>query len=446
MRIRLSVAAALVLLPGAAALADTVEVSSTTFIVAGRQPRSGSGSSVSLSDTAPVYEVLSLSAREVKNPVAEDLRLVVSAWGAYDLGTHRRWDAGTDADYQGDLVSAYAEGKLLDRHLLLRMGRTSVSAGASQMIQLDGGEAVVLLPGGLRVSGYAGSPVSQRFSSRSGTKSWNPVGGEVAYGGRVGWTLALPGLAGRGLDVGAFANFVEDGGDPVREEVGADWRVQPFGARNLTVAGMSAYSLPDERLSQASASLTWTARPRLHLTADGRFTAPDLLLARNSILSVFSDSQWYELGGGVEWDATRLVTVGTDYHVRIEPGDDGKDAGHFGHDAAAHVEVAHEATRAGLEATYVDGSDNGAVGGRVYGRQELGRAFVAADVLVDYYRHQVNGNDSSVTGTLSSGVTLGHGFTAAVAAKAGVTPYLDQTFDVMAKLAYNQMYRRTEVR
>ena len=44
------------------------------------------------------------------------------------------------------------------------------------------------------------------------------------------------------------------------------------------------------------------------------------------------------------------------------------------------------------------------------------------------------------------GSRLAKGFSAVVAGRAGVTPFLEQTYDVMAKLVYNQTYRIREVR
>ena len=59
---------------------------------------------------------------------------------------------------------------------------------------------------------------------------------------------------------------------------------------------------------------------------------------------------------------------------------------------------------------------------------------------------KVNGEDAAVTGTLSAGLDLPNGFSAVIAGRAGMTPYLEQTYDVMAKLAYNQTYHLREVR
>ena len=46
----------------------------------------------------------------------------------------------------------------------------------------------------------------------------------------------------------------------------------------------------------------------------------------------------------------------------------------------------------------------------------------------------------------AGGYTLTHGFSAVLSGSAGMTPYLEQTYDIMVKLAYNQTYRVQEVR
>ena len=76
----------------------------------------------------------------------------------------------------------------------------------------------------------------------------------------------------------------------------------------------------DQRLAEASAAVTASATARLHFTADWRFVEADLLLARNSILSVFSASPWNEYGAGVRYDFGRGLHAGADAHLREEPG------------------------------------------------------------------------------------------------------------------------------
>ncbi|BDG04863.1 hypothetical protein [Anaeromyxobacter oryzae] len=437
------IAAALVLLAGATVRADTVDVSSTTLVTGGQQTRFTGGTKLDLVTVVPAYEILSVVARDVTNPVASDLQLVLAGWGAYDFD-HLRWDNGTSSNLNGDLQMGYVQGKLLNRQLTLRIGREQVQTGVARMIHIDGGEAIVLLPAGFRVSGYVGAPVSQRFQSRSGLRSWNPEGGDLAYGGRLAYSLPIPGVPGRGLDIGASANFVEDGGDPVRQEVGGDLRLQPIG--NLTLLAFGAYSLYDDRFSEASVMGTWTPIHKLHLSADWHFFAPDLFLARNSVLSVFSASDRNEFGGGLTYELGRGLSVGADYHLQLEPGATEESGHHIGHDANARLDWSRGATVAGAEFLFLDALENGYWGGRLYGRQSFGKLFAAADVIGHVFREKVNNETYAVTGTLSAGLELARGFSAVISGRAGVTPFLEQTYDVMAKLVYNQTYVRREVR
>jgi hypothetical protein len=437
------IAAALTLVVGTAVRADTVDVSSTTLVTAGQQTRFGGGSSYDLVTVVPAYEILSIVARDVTNPVASDLQLVLSGWGAYDFD-HRRWDNGTDSSLNGDLMSGYVQGRLFDRRLQLRVGRAQVQTGVARMIQLDGGEAIVFLPLGFRVSGYAGAPVSQRFVSRSGLRSWNSQAGDLAYGGRLAYALPFAGYPGRAVELGASANFVEDGGDPVRQEVGGDFRFQPLGNLNLTAFG--AYSVYDERFSEATVLGTWNPVRKLHVSADWHFYAPDLLLARNSILSVFSASERNAFGGGASYELGRGLSAGVDYHLQLEPGATEASGRHIGHDADARVDWSRGATLAGAQVLYLDALENGYWGARLYGRQSYGKLFAAADVLAHVFREKVNNESFAITGTLSAGAELVRGFSAVVSGRAGVTPFLEQTYDVMAKLVYNQTYVSREVR
>ncbi len=444
MRTTRLIAAALALSAGLGVRADTVEVSSTTMITAGQQTRDGvSGGKPELVTVVPAYEILSISARDVRNAVADDLQLVVSGWGSVDMD-HRRWDNGTDSSLTGDLVSGYVQGRLIGRALTLRLGRAGVMTGTARMIQIDGGQAILVLPYGFGMSAYVGAPVAQRFASRSGIRSWNPTGGDLAYGGRVSWALAMPGSAGNGLELGASANVVEDNGDPVRRELGADFRLQP--RANVSFTGFGAYSLYDERFSEAKLMGRWTPVHRLEVTADWHFVAPDLLLARNSILSVFSASSRNEYGGGFTYEICRGLRGGIDAHLQLEPGEKVGQDTYVGADAAGRLDWARGNTELGAELDWLRTFENGYWAPRLYGKQTYGKLFAAADVLAHFLRDAVNGQDYAITGTLSLGAELARGFSAVVSGRAGVTPFMEQTYDVMAKLVYNQTYRVREVR
>jgi hypothetical protein len=436
--------AAIACLTPAFAGAETIDVDSTTMLNMAKETRGGTpGQRFDLASTATAFEIISLSARDVRTSFADDVGFVLKTWGAWDI-QDRRWDSGTGSNLSADLVSAYVQGRLLDRRLTLRLGRTDVVAGTARMIQIDGGEAVFLLPAGFRVSGYAGSPVSQRFESRTSPLSWNPVGGDLAYGGRLGWSYPLSGSAGRGIDLGASANYVSDAGNPVRQEVGADARVKPVDAVVVTASG--AYSVYDKRLAEAVANVGWTVSKPVLLEVDYRFVAPDLLLARNSILSVFSAADREIFGGGVTWFVNRSLKVSGYYHLQVEPGATEEASKFVGSDATGRVEWQKGPTLAGVEGYYLDAFENGYVGGRLYGRRDFGRFFGTADVLAYFFREQVNGQSSAVTGTLTFGYELLRGLSAVASGQAGVTPYMQQTFEFMAKLVYGATYRKSEVR
>jgi hypothetical protein len=441
-------AASIALLAASAARADTVEASSSTFLLLGQETRFRGGTSPDLVTVAPLFEVLTITARDISNPISDDLRIVLSTWGSVDLADDARWDAGRSGKVTGDITTGYVQAKFFERHLTIRAGRSMVPTGVARMIQIDGGHAAVVVPVSriqLSASGYAGAPTSQRFQTRDGTQSWNPVGGTLAYGGRFAVGLPIAGMAGRGLELGASANFVTDGDLTVREEAGGDFRLQPFRSSNLTLSGFGTYSLAEERLAEVSGALSVSATRKLQLTADARHVEPSLLLSRNSILSVFSDSVWTEFGGGATYDIGRGLHVGADAHVRAEPGATG-DGSELGSDVRARLNWERGRTIAGLELFNLDAFANGYFGSRVFARREFGKAFLTGDLLGTFFREDVNGYGQSVTGTVSAGYALPLGFTAVVAGSAGMTPYLEQTYDLMLKLAYNQTYRTTEVR
>ena len=67
-------------------------------------------------------------------------------------------------------------------------------------------------------------------------------------------------------------------------------------------------------------------------------------------------------------------------------------------------------------------------------------------MLLHVFRHDVNGENAALTGSVSLGYEFLSGLSGVVSGQAGVTPFMQQTFEVMAKLVYNQTYKKTEVR
>jgi hypothetical protein len=461
-------AAALALAASATARADVIEASATTVVTAGQQVRGAlAGATPELDTVVPVYELISVTAREVKNPVLENMEIAVAGWASYDLADVR-WNAGTTEQFTGDLTTGYVRGQLFKRALTVRAGRAFVVAGAGRMLQLDGADLLLRLPGNLSLSAFGGLPVAQRFRTRAGIKSWNPAGGDLAYGGRLGWTLPLPGAYGRGLDLGASAVVVTDAkgtvrdlndstgattitdssAPPVRRDVGLDARYQPKAGLVFTANG--TWSLEAGRLAEAGVNVLWSASKRLFVNFDAKQLSPDLFLSQNSILSVFTDKDRTDLGGGVRYQLSESTSIGGDYHALLEP--TGEASGtELGHEVAARLEWDRGPARAGGELTYLKAGglgaeQNGYVGGRVFGRRELGRTFFAGDVVVHSFQQEINGYKLAVTGSLSTGYDLGGGWATVLAGHAGVTPFLEQQADLLVKLVYNQTYRTREVK
>jgi hypothetical protein len=438
MRLLLAIAAAA---SAAGAAADTIEATSTTYLTAGKQPRGGApGQEPDLVNVMPVIEVLSVSARDIRNPVFENLDVVVSTWGSFDLQDNR-WDAGTTGSLTGDVVTGYVRGQLLSRRLTLRLGREVVSLGAGRVAAIDGGDVALRLPFGVGLTAYAGAPVAQRFSTRGADRSWNALGGDLAYGGRASLSLNLPIPVLRALELGGSIAFVDDGGEAVRRDAGVDVRLLLL--RGLTVNGYALWAVEDERLAEASALATWRVARHWFVTADFKRTAPDLMLARTSILSVFADSTRDEVGGGVRWEITRALEAGLDYHALLEPGEGGTE---LGHEVVARGDYASGPVKAGGELSWLDAVDNGYLGARFFVRREFGKLFAAGDVIAYVFNEAVNGQDYAANVAATGGWQFGKAWTASLTARAGVTPYMEQQADVMVKLAYNQTYRVREVR
>src|SRR5690349_17721704 len=85
-RLAVVLAVPLSLVAPSAGRGDTTDASSTTMAIVRDRWNAGTSERI-----APLYELLSVSARDVRNPVAEDLQLVVSGWGALSLGSNLVW-------------------------------------------------------------------------------------------------------------------------------------------------------------------------------------------------------------------------------------------------------------------------------------------------------------------------------------------------------------------
>ncbi|GEJ55873.1 hypothetical protein AMYX_06140 [Anaeromyxobacter diazotrophicus] len=430
-RLRLTVFAAALAVAGAAS-ADTVRASSTTMLLGRQDFRDGSTITA-----VPAYELIDVAASDVHTRYA-DFEVALSSWGSIDLADKRFWQGGalTDSRFTGDVNVGFIRADVLDRALTLRLGRQLIADGTARMVQIDGGSAEVRLPANFTLSGYAGSPVAPRFSTRGGTEVVGNLGATFTTGGRAAWRY--PGL----LDVGASVAMATDHGDWARQDVGVDFKLTPHHLVALTGSGF--WSLFEDRIGEAAVAAQVFPVQHLDVTVDYRHVEPDLFLARNSILAVFAADKRNDVGGAVHFTGLKLVAIDADYHFLIE------DAGH-GHWArvkgTAHPGGA--STTAGLELGYLKNAaslDNGYKQVRLFGAKQLYQVTGTLDLNGYFYDGAINGVKKSLLATATLGYPLWQGWRAAVAGSVGTTPYMESQFDVMAKLVYDQTYAVREVR
>ena len=430
-RLVIGFAASLAMLAPRPGRGDTVDASSTTMLIVKEQTRAGG--SVTL---APLYELLSVSAREVENPVAEHLTLVFSGWLGASLGDNLVWYDLTPPQHHvfGDLDLAYIQGEVLQRTLRLRLGRQLVTGGVTGSLQLDGADAPVRLPYGFGVSAYVGSPVSQRFDSRGTDATFNPQRGTFAFGGRAYWTLPAWG------EIGFSGVEILDRGDPSRRQIGADARVTPW--RALTLLGSAAYDLYESRWAEATVRAQYIVNSRILLSADYRHVEPDLFLPRDSIMAIFSFERRNEVGGSFQYGLTRTLTLLLDYHYQkqVDSGEGHRFNGRATWQPARDTSLGVEA--GGLAAI----NDNSYFHVRGFGSQRLDRFTGTLDLQEYKFNQDVNGHNNSFAAIGTLGYLIGGGWAAQASGTAEATPYYKSRFDLMVKLAYNQSYHLREVR
>src|SRR5436190_24042614 len=236
------------------------------------------GSATTLFDSRPyvrdgghqdnsIYESFALSARADGGDWLQDVRILARGWGRLTIGPP--FDEHRTA---GDLDSFFVEGRVLKRHLLLRLGRQLAVGGAVRATQLDGIAVDGLVASGFGVQGWAGIPVQPRFSQASG---------DFLGGARVFWRQAFD------SEVGASYVYALRRGYLARNDVAVDGSWTPV--RPVTVSALAQWSLEELRLAEARLQGLWQISRKVQLVADVQRTAPDLFVDRSSIFAVFSE-------------------------------------------------------------------------------------------------------------------------------------------------------------
>ena len=141
------------LLAPALAQAETIDATSVTLLSGRQDPRDGNVHTV-----VPLIESLAVRAEDLKLPGFQDARIVLSAWGEVDPGDPRDGEHGT-----GDVDLAFAEGRLFQRRMTLRLGRQLLFAGAARNLQLDGLSVRTRIGGGVGIIDRGGGASQLRL-------------------------------------------------------------------------------------------------------------------------------------------------------------------------------------------------------------------------------------------------------------------------------------------
>jgi hypothetical protein len=366
---------------------------------------------------APLYEQFSLFTPAAQLGPAEDVRVVLRAWGRGGLGDALYGDRVT-----GDIDVAYVEGAFAGRRVRVRLGRQFLSDGAARGLQLDGGQASALLFRGMGVEAYGGVPVVPRFDYDKGNAI---TGGRVFY--RLGFDAELS----------ASVLYALEGGDVAREDVAFDawWHVLPA----LTVGGDLQWSLVAARTEEAKALVQWQPLKDVQVTADAARTAPDLFLPRTSIFSVFSEERRDELGGELAVRIGPRLSAFLDYHKLYVAG---------GHGDSLRARLTWKPSRAqtlyGVETRVLEEPLNGFQQLRVFWMHRFPKD-ISATLELDGYRldEDVNGRGGSILGTATASYPVLPSLYVMAGASFGTTPYLERRVEVVARAVWRFGYSET---
>lgn len=414
-----AIVAACVAMP-TAARADVIEGTVTTVLTGRSDPRDGVIYSV-----VPVYQLLNFTLRDVNLPgndkIVSDLRLEVSAWFGGLLG-----EPYGGQRFTGDVNLAFAEAKFFRRKIELRLGRQMVVGGVARFSHIDGATLTFNVWRGLGLSVFGGVPVIPRFGLKVGDAT---AGTRLFY--RVGYRT----------EVGASFVHLHDHGRAARQDIGIDARTQPH--RAISLSGLVVFSLLEKQLAEADFGVT--LQPWRFLTArvDYRHDVPSLWIPRSSIFAVFSDTTRDEVGGEVEIRWPRYLASRTDYHTVID--DNG-----VGHRAGTRLTITPTndgRTQIGIEGRMLKRVGRGYFEGRAFAFHKiLPTLLVSVDVDAYKFDQALNGRDYSVTGTASLAWEFARGFRAAASGAVIVSPFVDNGYDFMVKLAYMPVARFREKR
>jgi len=391
----------LALLASAAARADG---SATTLFDSKPYVRDGGHQDNSL------YEAFALNARAEGTDWLQDLRVVARGWGRVTIGPPFDEEHTT-----GDLDSFFVEGRLLKRHLLVRVGRQLTTGGAVRATQLDGLAADGLIAYGFGAQAWVGVPVQPRFTQSSG---------DFLTGARAFWRRAFD------SEVGVSYVYALRKGYVARSDVALDGSWTPI--RPVTVNALAQWNVNEGRFAEGRLQALWQVDRKLQLVGDVQRTAPDLFVDRSSFFWVFSEERRDEAGGEIVYRLMEPVSLEGDWHwLKVEGGH-----GHRG-GARATYRTPYGGSY-GAEFRLLTEPDNGYKLARLFGIRKLPRNItVTLDLDAYWLEQEINAKKSSFIATLTGGWAFLPNWEAMLAGSFGTTPYFERRTEIIARLIYH---------
>jgi len=358
---------------------------------------------------SPIYESFALSARADGSDWLRDVRIVARGWGRLTLGPPFDEQRGN-----GDIDSFFVEGRILKRHLLLRVGRQLATGGAVRATQVDGLAADGVIAYGFGAQAWVGSPVQPRL---------NISRGDFLTGGRVFWRKAFD------TELGASFVYALRAGYLARKDVALDGSWTPI--RPLTVSGLAQWSVEEERLAEARLQALWQVTQKLQLVGDVQRTAPDLFLDRNSIFAVFSEERRDEAGGEIVYRLIQPLSLEADWHwLKVEGG--------HGHRGGARATWRTPTGGSfGAEVRLLTEPDNGYKLARLFAIRRLPHdVTITVDLDAYWLEREINTQKQSFVGTVTAGWAITPAWEAMLAGSLGTTPYFERRAEAIARLVY----------
>jgi hypothetical protein len=222
----------------------------------------------------------------------------------------------------GDVQSAFV--RFRRGPVSVGLGRQLVTGGAARYSRFDGLTVDGLIGSGFEALAYGGLTALPRWGARPGYYNLGassdvalkdpaalPPSGRSGYltgGARLGWS---------GSKVAGQLSFHEerDHGELSHRSLGADAQFRPLD--RVSVFGDAILEMDARRLSDARLWVDAAPTKPIDLSLEYRHTEPALLLARTSVLSVFSTSAYDETGASARARITSRLSVDATGYLQI---------------------------------------------------------------------------------------------------------------------------------